>query len=182
MAGKESHTNSFSCTSGSKYEITIQPELWYAAGNLNIPATGTFEQDTTVYASTAPRARDYWITVYLANSGGRLGAKLTWVSGANEDSDYGDIQPRKIIDVAQPQSRTRFRWSFWGLGNIRDYVAYITFKIYEDDGKTLLFDSGKLQSPSSTMSFYVTDNSGKVYDYYANNVGKTSKVWMHIDF
>lgn len=141
---KQSYTNSFSCMSGTSYEISIAPEMWYGPGKLNIPSTGVFQTDTTISATAANTSGDRLFSFYkfipaIATTGGSEGITgkygvYYWWESAGAPPAYGALEPKYYIDSFGVNSAgTRVGVNFWGTTSVRGKFDLVDIYVITPD-------------------------------------------------
>lgn len=180
------HTNSFTTTVGTKYEIVPTPDIWWQY-DFNIPLTGTFDNDTTISA-TAKICTDYEFDMTVGRGNGHNGADVrkSWSPGAEEM--FGAFSKWYIMDAFHLNVRrgiARMWLAFWGGDNVYGLFKTCTYEILIDDTWYKILD----HEPNRNFNeygdiykeFYLRSPLYRPLQQVYESVGKTYRVRMHID-
>lgn len=180
------HTNSFTTTVGTKYEIVPTPDIWWQY-DFNEPLTGTFDSDTTI----TPRTKictDYEFDMTVGRGNGHNGADVrkSWSPGA-EDM-FGAFSKWYIMDAFHLNVRrgiARIWLAFWGGDNVYGLFKTCTFEILIDGTWYKILD----REPNRNFNeygdiykeFYLRSPLYRPLQTIYESIGKTYRVRMHID-
>lgn len=180
------HTNSFTTTVGTNYEIVATPDIWWQY-DFNKPLTGTFDNDTTITA-TAKICTDYEFDMTVGRGNGHNGADVrkSWSPGAEEM--FGAFSKWYIMDAFHLNVRrgiARMWLAFWGGDNVYGLFKTCTYEILIDDTWYKILD----HEPNRNFNeygdiykeFYLRSPLYRPLQQVYESVGKTYRVRMHID-
>lgn len=180
------HTNSFTTTVGTAYEIVATPDIWWQY-DFNKPLTGTLENDTTITA-TAKICTDYEFDMTVGRGNGHNGADVrkSWSPGAEEM--FGAFSKWYIMDAFHLNVRrgiARMWLAFWGGDNVYGLFKTCTYEILIDDTWYKILD----HEPNRNFNeygdiykeFYLRSPLYRPLQTVYESVGKTYRVRMHID-
>lgn len=180
------HTNSFTTTVGTAYEIVATPEIWWQY-DFNKPLKGTFDNDTTISA-TAKICTDYEFDMTVGRGNGHNGADVrkSWSPGAEEM--FGAFSKWYIMDAFHLNVRrgiARMWLAFWGGDNVYGLFKTCTYEILIDDRWYKILD----HEPNRNFNeygdiykeFYLRSPLYRPLQQVYESVGKTYRVRMHID-
>ena len=180
------HTNSFTTTVGTKYEIVPIPDIWWQY-DFNKPLTGTFDNDATITAR-AKICTDYEFDMTIGRGNGHNGADVrkSWSPGA-EDM-FGAFSKWYIMDAFHINVRrgiARMWLAFWGGDNVYGLFKTCTFEILIDGTWYKILD----REPNRNFNeygdiykeFYLRSPLFRPLQTVYESVGKTYRVRMHID-
>ena len=180
------HTNSFTTTVGTGYEIIATPDIWWQY-DFNKPLKGTFDNDTTISA-TAKICTDYEFDMTVGRGNGHNGADVrkSWSPGA-EDM-FGAFSKWYIMDAFHLNVRrgiARMWLAFWGGDNVYGLFKTCTYEILIDDTWYKILD----HEPNRNFNeygdiykeFYLRSPLYRPLQQVYESVGKTYRVRMHID-
>lgn len=181
------HTNSFTTTVGTAYEIVATPDIWWQY-DFNKPLKGTFDNDTTISA-TAKICTDYEFDMTVGQDGGTHGVNIikSW-NPNSRDPLYGAFSKWYIMDAFQLNVRrgvARLWLAFWGGGSVAGLFKTCTFEILIDGTwyKILDHEPNRNFDRSGDISkeFYLRSPLYRPLQQVYESVGKTYRVRMHID-
>lgn len=181
------HTNSFTTTVGTAYEIVATPDIWWQY-DFNKPLTGTFDNDTAITA-TAKICTDYEFDMTVGQDGGTHGVNIikSW-NPNSRDPLYGAFSKWYIMDAFQLNVRrgvARLWLAFWGGGSVAGLFKTCTFEILIDGTwyKILDHEPNRNFDRSGDISkeFYLRSPLYRPLQTVYESVGKTYRVRMHID-
>lgn len=180
------HTNSFTTTVGTAYEIVATPDIWWQY-DFNKPLKGTFDNDTTISA-TAKICTDYEFDMTIGRGNGHNGADVrrSWSPGAEEM--FGAFSKWYIMDAFHLNVRrgiARMWLAFWGGDNVYGLFKTCTYEILIDDTWYKILD----HEPNRNFNeygdiykeFYLRSPLYRPLQQVYESVGKTYRVRMHID-
>lgn len=180
------HTNSFTTTVGTAYEIVATPDIWWQY-DFNKPLKGTFDNDTTISA-TAKICTDYEFDMTVGRGNGHNGADVrkSWSPGAEEM--FGAFSKWYIMDAFHLNVRrgiARMWLAFWGGDNVYGLFKTCTYEILIDDTWYKILD----HEPNRNFNeygdiykeFYLRSPLYRPLQQVYESVGKTYRVRMHID-
>ena len=180
------HTNSFTTTVGTAYEIIATPDIWWQY-DFNKPLKGTFDNDTTISA-TAKICTDYEFDMTVGRGNGHNGADVrkSWSPGAEEM--FGAFSKWYIMDAFHLNVRrgiARMWLAFWGGDNVYGLFKTCTYEILIDDTWYKILD----HEPNRNFNeygdiykeFYLRSPLYRPLQQVYESVGKTYRVRMHID-
>lgn len=180
------HTNSFTTTVGTAYEIVATPDIWWQY-DFNKPLKGTFDNDTTISA-TAKICTDYEFDMTVGRGNGHNGADVrkSWSPGAEEM--FGAFSKWYIMDAFHLNVRrgiARMWLAFWGGDNVYGLFKTCTYEILIDDTWYKILD----HEPNRNFNeygdiykeFYLRSPLYRPLEKVYDSVGKTYRVRMHID-
>lgn len=180
------HTNSFTTTVGTAYEIVTTPDIWWQY-DFNKPLKGTFDNDTTISA-TAKICTDYEFDMTVGRGNGHNGADVrkSWSPGAEEM--FGAFSKWYIMDAFHLNVRrgiARMWLAFWGGDNVYGLFKTCTYEILIDGTWYKILD----HEPNRNFNeygdiykeFYLRSPLYKPLQQVYESVGKTYRVRMHID-
>ena len=180
------HTNSFTTTVGTAYEIVATPDIWWQY-EFNKPLKGTFDNDTTISA-TAKICTDYEFDMTVGRGNGHNGADVrkSWSPGAEEM--FGAFSKWYIMDAFHLNVRrgiARMWLAFWGGDNVYGLFKTCTYEILIDDTWYKILD----HEPNRNFNeygdiykeFYLRSPLYRPLQQVYESVGKTYRVRMHID-
>lgn len=181
------HTNSFTTTVGTAYEIVATPDIWWQY-DFNKPLKGTFDNDTTISA-TAKICTDYEFDTTVGQDGGTHGVNIikSW-NPNSRDPLYGAFSKWYIMDAFQLNVRrgvARLWLAFWGGGSVAGLFKTCTYEILIDDTWYKILD----HEPNRNFNeygdiykeFYLRSPLYRPLQQVYESVGKTYRVRMHID-
>lgn len=181
------HTNSFTTTVGTAYEIVATPDIWWQY-DFNKPLKGTFDNDTTI-SPTAKICTDYEFDMTVGQDGGTHGVNIikSW-NPNSRDPLYGAFSKWYIMDAFQLNVRrgvARLWLAFWGGGSVAGLFKTCTFEILIDGTwyKILDHEPNRNFDSSGDISkeFYLRSPLYRPLQTVYESVGKTYRVRMHID-
>lgn len=180
------HTNSFTTTVGTKYEIIATPDIWWQY-DFNKPLKGTFDNDTTISA-TAKICTDYEFDMTVGRGNGHNGADVrkSWSPGAEEM--FGAFSKWYIMDAFYLNVRrgiARMWLAFWGGDNVYGLFKTCTYEILIDGTWYKILD----HEPNRNFNeygdiykeFYLRSPLYRPLQQVYESVGKTYRVRIHID-
>lgn len=180
------HTNSFTTTVGTSYEIISTPDIWWQY-EFNKPLKGAFDNDTTISA-TAKICTDYEFDMTVGRGNGHNGADVrrSWSPGAEEM--FGAFSKWYIMDAFHLNVRrgiARMWLAFWGGDNVYGLFKTCTYEILIDDTWYKILD----HEPNRNFNeygdiykeFYLRSPLYRPLQQVYESVGKTYRVRMHID-
>lgn len=180
------HTNSFTTTVGTAYEIIATPDIWWQY-DFNKPLKGTFDSDATITA-TAKICTDYEFDMTVGRGNGHNGADVrkSWSPGAEEM--FGAFSKWYIMDAFHLNVRrgiARMWLAFWGGDNVYGLFKTCTYEILIDDTWYKILD----HEPNRNFNeygdiykeFYLRSPLYRPLQQVYESVGKTYRVRMHID-
>ena len=180
------HTNSFTTTVGTDYEIIATPDIWWQY-DFNKPLKGTFDNDTTISA-TAKICTDYEFDMTIGRGNGHNGADVrkSWSPGAEEM--FGAFSKWYIMDAFHLNVRrgiARMWLAFWGGDNVYGLFKTCTYEILIDGTWYKILD----HEPNRNFNeygdiykeFYLRSPLYRPLQQVYESVGKTYRVRMHID-
>lgn len=180
------HTNSFTTTVGTAYEIVATPDIWWQY-DFNKPLKGTFDNDTTISA-TAKICTDYEFDMTIGRGNGHNGADVrkSWSPGAEEM--FGAFSKWYIMDAFHLNVRrgiARMWLAFWGGDNVYGLFKTCTYEILIDGTWYKILD----HEPNRNFNeygdiykeFYLRSPLYRPLQQVYESVGKTYRVRMHID-
>lgn len=180
------HTNSFTTTVGTAYEIVATPDIWWQY-DFNKPLKGTFDNDTTISA-TAKICTDYEFDMTVGRGNGHNGADVrkSWSPGAEEM--FGAFSKWYIMDAFHLNVRrgiARMWLAFWGGDNVYGLFKTCTYEILIDGTWYKILD----HEPNRNFNeygdiykeFYLRSPLYRPLQQVYESVGKTYLVRMHID-
>lgn len=180
------HTNSFTTTVGTAYEIVATPDIWWQY-DFNKPLKGTFDNDTTISA-TAKICTDYEFDMTVGRGNGHNGADVrrSWSPGAEEM--FGAFSKWYIMDAFHLNVRrgiARMWLAFWGGDNVYGLFKTCTYEILIDGTWYKILD----HEPNRNFNeygdiykeFYLRSPLYRPLQQVYESVGKTYRVRMHID-
>lgn len=180
------HTNSFTTTVGTAYEIVATPDIWWQY-DFNKPLTGTFDSDATITA-TAKICTDYEFDMTIGRGNGHNGADVrkSWSPGAEEM--FGAFSKWYIMDAFHLNVRrgiARMWLAFWGGDNVYGLFKTCTYEILIDGTWYKILD----HEPNRNFNeygdiykeFYLRSPLYRPLQQVYESVGKTYRVRMHID-
>lgn len=180
------HTNSFTTTVGTAYEIVATPDIWWQY-DFNKPLTGTFDNDTAITA-TAKICTDYEFDMTVGRGNGHNGADVrkSWSPGAEEM--FGAFSKWYIMDAFHLNVRrgiARMWLAFWGGDNVYGLFKTCTYEILIDGTWYKILD----HEPNRNFNeygdiykeFYLRSPLYRPLQTVYESVGKTYRVRMHID-
>ena len=180
------HTNSFTTTVGTAYEIVATPDIWWQY-DFNKPLKGIFDNDTTISA-TAKICTDYEFDMTVGRGNGHNGADVrkSWSPGAEEM--FGAFSKWYIMDAFHLNVRrgiARMWLAFWGGDNVYGLFKTCTYEILIDDTWYKILD----HEPNRNFNeygdiykeFYLRSPLYRPLQQVYESVGKTYRVRMHID-
>lgn len=180
------HTNSFTTTVGTAYEIIATPDIWWQY-DFNKPLKGTFDNDTTISA-TAKICTDYEFDMTVGRGNGHNGADVrkSWSPGAEEM--FGAFSKWYIMDAFYLNVRrgiARMWLAFWGGDNVYGLFKTCTYEILIDGTWYKILD----HEPNRNFNeygdiykeFYLRSPLYRPLQTVYESVGKTYRVRMHID-
>ena len=180
------HTNSFTTTVGTDYEIVATPDIWWQY-DFNKSLKGTFDNDTTISA-TAKICTDYEFDMTVGRGNGHNGADVrkSWSPGAEEM--FGAFSKWYIMDAFHLNVRrgiARMWLAFWGGDNVYGLFKTCTYEILIDDTWYKILD----HEPNRNFNeygdiykeFYLRSPLYRPLQQVYESVGKTYRVRMHID-
>ena len=180
------HTNSFTTTVGTTYEIAATPDIWWQY-DFNKPLKGTFDNDTTISA-TAKICTDYEFDMTVGRGNGHNGADVrkSWSPGAEEM--FGAFSKWYIMDAFHLNVRrgiARMWLAFWGGDNVYGLFKTCTYEILIDGTWYKILD----HEPNRNFNeygdiykeFYLRSPLYRPLQQVYESVGKTYRVRMHID-
>lgn len=180
------HTNSFTTTVGTAYEIVATPDIWWKY-DFNKPLKGTFDNDTTISA-TAKICTDYEFDMTVGRGNGHNGADVrkSWSPGAEEM--FGAFSKWYIMDAFRLNVRrgiARMWLAFWGGDNVYGLFKTCTYEILIDGTWYKILD----HEPNRNFNeygdiykeFYLRSPLYRPLQQVYESVGKTYRVRMHID-
>lgn len=180
------HTNSFTTTVGTAYEIVATPDIWWQY-DFNKPLKGAFDNDTTISA-TAKICTDYEFDMTVGRGNGHNGADVrkSWSPGAEEM--FGAFSKWYIMDAFHLNVRrgiARMWLAFWGGDNVYGLFKTCTYEILIDDTWYKILD----HEPNRNFNeygdiykeFYLRSPLYRPLQQVYESVGKTYRVRMHID-
>lgn len=180
------HTNSFTTTVGTAYEIIATPDIWWQY-DFNKPLKGTFDNDTTISA-TAKICTDYEFDMTVGWGNGHNGADVrkSWSPGAEEM--FGAFSKWYIMDAFHLKVRrgiARMWLAFWGGDNVYGLFKTCTYEILIDGTWYKILD----HEPNRNFNeygdiykeFYLRSPLYRPLQQVYESVGKTYRVRMHID-
>lgn len=180
------HTNSFTTTVGTAYEIVATPDIWWQY-DFNKPLKGTFDNDTTISA-TAKICTDYEFDMTVGRGNGHNGADVrkSWSPGAEEM--FGAFSKWYIMDAFHLNVRrgiARMWLAFWGGDNVYGLFKTCTYEILIDGTWYKILD----HEPNRNFNeygdiykeFYLRSPLYRPLQTVYESVGKTYRVKMHID-
>ena len=181
------HTNSFTTTVGTAYEIVATPDIWWQY-DFNKPLKGTFDNDTTISA-TAKICTDYEFDMTVGQDGGTHGVNIikSW-NPNSRDPLYGAFSKWYIMDAFQLNVRrgvARIWLAFWGGDNVYGLFKTCTYEILIDGTWYKILD----HEPNRNFNeygdiykeFYLRSPLYRPLRQVYESVGKTYRVRMHID-
>ena len=181
------HTNSFTTTVGTAYEIVATPDIWWQY-DFNKPLKGTFDNDTTISA-TAKICTDYEFDMTVGQDGGTHGVNIikSW-NPNSRDPLYGAFSKWYIMDAFQLNVRrgvARIWLAFWGGDNVYGLFKTCTYEILIDGTWYKILD----HEPNRNFNeygdiykeFYLRSPLYRPLQQVYESVGKTYRVRMHID-
>lgn len=181
------HTNSFTTTVGTAYEIVATPDIWWQY-DFNKPLKGTFDNDTTI-SPTAKICTDYEFDMTVGQDGGTHGVNIikSW-NPNSRDPLYGAFSKWYIMDAFQLNVRrgvARLWLAFWGGGSVAGLFKTCTFEILIDGTWYKILDHEPNRnfdrSGDINKEFYLRSPLYRPLEKIYDNVGKTYRVRMHID-
>ena len=180
------HTNSFTTTVGTKYEIVSTPDIWWQY-DFNKPLKGTFDNDTTISA-TAKICTDYEFDMTIGRGNGHNGVDVVKSWNPKAEDMFGSFSKWYIMDAFHLNVRrgiARIWLAFWGGDSVAGLFKTCTYEILIDGTWYKILD----HEPNRNF-----DRSGDIYkEFYLRSplyrplqtvyesVGKTYRVRMHID-
>lgn len=180
------HTNSFTTTVGTAYEIVATPDIWWQY-DFNKPLKGTFDNDTNISA-TAKICTDYEFDMTVGRGNGHNGADVrkSWSPGAEEM--FGAFSKWYIMDAFHLNVRrgiARMWLAFWGGDNVYGLFKTCTYEILIDGTWYKILD----HEPNRNFNeygdiykeFYLRSPLYRPLQQVYESVGKTYRVRMHID-
>ena len=180
------HTNSFTTTVGTAYEIVATPDIWWQY-DFNKSLTGTFDSDATITA-TAKICTDYEFDMTIGRGNGHNGADVrkSWSPGAEEM--FGAFSKWYIMDAFRLNVRrgiARMWLAFWGVDNVYGLFKTCTYEILIDGTWYKILD----HEPNRNFNeygdiykeFYLRSPLYRPLQQVYESVGKTYRVRMHID-
>ena len=180
------HTNSFTTTVGTAYEIVATPDIWWQY-DFNKPLKDTFDNDTTISA-TAKICTDYEFDMTVGRGNGHNGADVrkSWSPGAEEM--FGAFSKWYIMDAFHLNVRrgiARMWLAFWGGDNVYGLFKTCTYEILIDGTWYKILD----HEPNRNFNeygdiykeFYLRSPLYRPLQQVYESVGKTYRVRMHID-
>lgn len=180
------HTNSFTTTVGTAYEIIATPDIWWQY-DFNKPLKGTFDNDVTISA-TAKICTDYEFDMTVGRGNGHNGADVrkSWSPGAEEM--FGAFSKWYIMDAFHLNVRrgiARMWLAFWGGDNVYGLFKTCTYEILIDGTWYKILD----HEPNRNFNeygdiykeFYLRSPLYRPLQQVYESVGKTYRVRMHID-
>ena len=181
------HTNSFTTTVGTAYEIVATPDIWWQY-DFNKPLKGTFDNDTTISA-TAKICTDYEFDMTVGQDGGTHGVNIikSW-NPNSRDPSYGAFSKWYIMDAFQLNVRrgvARLWLAFWGGGSVAGLFKTCTFEILIDGTWYKILDHEPNRNFNENgdinKEFYLRSPLYRPLQTVYESVGKTYRVRMHID-
>lgn len=181
------HTNSFTTTVGTAYEIVATPDIWWQY-DFNKPLKGTFDNDTTI-SPTAKICTDYEFDMTVGQDGGTHGVNIikSW-NPNSRDPLYGAFSKWYIMDAFQLNVRrgvARMWLAFWGGDSVAGLFKTCTYEILIDGTWYKILDHEPNRnfdrSGDINKEFYLRSPLYRPLEKIYDNVGKTYRVRMHID-
>lgn len=181
------HTNSFTTTVGTAYEIVATPDIWWQY-DFNKPLKGTFDNDTTISA-TAKICTDYEFDMTVGENGGTHGVNIlkSWNPNSN-DPVFGDFSKWYIMDAFHLNVRrgiARIWLAFWGGDNVYGLFKTCTYEILIDGTWYKILDHEPNRNFNENgdiyKEFYLRSPLYIPLQQVYESVGKTYRVRMHID-
>lgn len=180
------HTNSFTTTVGTKYEIVSTPDIWWQY-DFNKPLTGTFENDTTITA-TAKICTDYEFDMTIGRGNGHNGVDVVKSWNPKAEDMFGAFSKWYIMDAFHINVRrgiARLWLAFWGGGSVAGLFKTCTFEILIDGTWYKILDHEPNRNFDSSgdiyKEFYLRSPLYRPLQQVYESVGKTYRVRMHID-
>lgn len=180
------HTNSFTTTVGTKYEIVSTPDIWWQY-DFNKPLTGSFENDTTITA-TAKICTDYEFDMTVGQGNGYNGVDIVKSWNPKAEEMFGAFSKWYIMDAFHLKVRrgiARIWLAFWGGGSVAGLFKTCTYEILIDGTwyKILDHEPNRNFDSSGDISkeFYLRSPLYRPLQTVYESVGKTYRVRMHID-
>lgn len=181
------HTNSFTTTVGTAYEIVATPDIWWQY-DFNKPLKGTFDNDTIISA-TAKICTDYEFDMTVGENGGTHGVNIikSWNPNSN-DPVFGDFSKWYIMDAFHLNVRrgiARIWLAFWGGDSVAGLFKTCTYEILIDGTWYKILDHEPNRNFNENgdiyKEFYLRSPLYRPLQQVYESVGKTYRVRMHID-
>lgn len=180
------HTNSFTTTVGTTYEIVATPDIWWQY-DFNKPLKGTFDNDTTISA-TAKICTDYEFDMAVGRGNGHNGADVRKSWSPDAEEMFGAFSKWYIMDAFHLNVRrgiARMWLAFWGGDNVYGLFKTCTYEILIDGTWYKILD----HEPNRNFNeygdiykeFYLRSPLYRPLQQVYESVGKTYRVRMHID-
>lgn len=180
------HTNSFTTTVGTKYEIVSIPDIWWQY-DFNKPLTGTFDSDATITA-TAKICTDYEFDMTIGRGNGHNGVDVVKSWNPKAEDMFGSFSKWYIMDAFHLNVRrgiARLWLAFWGGGSVAGLFKTCTFEILIDGTWYKILNKEPNRNFDSSgdiyKEFYLRDPLYRPLQTVYESVGKTYRVRMHID-
>lgn len=180
------HTNSFTTTVGTKYEIVSTPDIWWQY-DFNKPLKGTFDNDTTISA-TAKICTDYEFDMTIGRGNGHNGVDVVKSWNPKAEEMFGAFSKWYIMDAFHLNVRrgiARIWLAFWGGGSVAGLFKTCTYEILIDGTWYKILDHEPNRNFDSSgdiyKEFYLRSPLYRPLQTVYESVGKTYRVRMHID-
>lgn len=180
------HTNSFTTTVGTAYEIVATPDIWWQY-DFNKPLTGTFDSDATITA-TAKICTDYEFDMTIGRGNGHNGVDVVKSWNPKAEDMFGAFSKWYIMDAFHLNVRrgiARIWLAFWGGGSVAGLFKTCTYEILIDGTWYKILDHEPNRNFDSSgdiyKEFYLRSPLYRPLQQVYESVGKTYRVRMHID-
>lgn len=180
------HTNSFTTTVGTAYEIVATPDIWWQY-DFNKPLKGTFDNDTTISA-TAKICTDYEFDMTVGQGNGYNGVDIIKSWNPKAEEMFGAFSKWYIMDAFHLKVRrgiARIWLAFWGGGSVAGLFKTCTYEILIDGTWYKILDHEPNRNFDSSgdiyKEFYLRSPLYRPLQQVYESVGKTYRVRMHID-
>lgn len=180
------HTNSFTTTVGTAYEIVATPDIWWQY-DFNKALKGTFDNDTTISA-TAKICTDYEFDMTIGRGNGYNGVDIIKSWNPKAEEMFGAFSKWYIMDAFHLKVRRGIAiiWlAFWGDGSVAGLFKTCTYEILIDGTWYKILDHEPNRNFNSSgdiaKEFYLRSPLYRPLQTVYESVGKTYRVRMHID-
>ena len=184
-------TSSFQCDYGQQYEAQVIPEMWWNAGTLNIPTSGTFTRDTNVTVTATTLRTDYDLSITIANSTERPSGGIGFnVSVPGSPNSYGSVNPEYVCDgftVWGEPYTNRSYFYFWGRSAVtglfstcditaRDTITGEEYVIGKNIPNSAFDSTGDIRGTNTTGVF-----TQELFNWVKKRLGGGITIHLHIN-
>ena len=184
------HTSTFECPYGSGYTANVIPDMWWNAGELNIPYNGTFVTNTTVTVSETTLRTDYDMDIQLAQSKGDGGTGVGFnTSVPGSPNSFGSVDPLYIADgfcLYPPPRLSASYFYFWGANSVKGLFEICTITLRDSAGQEYTMTESL---PNSAFDSYGDIRGSKypeiftqeLYDWVKARQNQHITIHLHIE-